>query len=103
MESRDGIISVFKYIKGGEGMVIFPEGTYYLMCMGPGKTGLLRMIQSHLQFPFIPVGIEYKHKGMRTMALIRIGRPIHREPKDIIKNFSNLVMDEIAKLSGFMQ
>ena len=75
-ESQREIINMLDKLLDGEGVVIFPEGTYFEGHMGPGKTGLLRMIKSNLAFPFIPVGINigrwaqkrFKDFGDRTVG-----------------------------------
>jgi 1-acyl-sn-glycerol-3-phosphate acyltransferase len=84
----------------GEGLVVFPEGTYYRGCMGPGKVGMTRFILSRLNLPFIPVGIEYRRSGLRVNVDIRFGariRPAKNEPAD---RFVSRIMADIAALSG---
>ncbi|MBN2061983.1 MAG: 1-acyl-sn-glycerol-3-phosphate acyltransferase [Deltaproteobacteria bacterium] len=99
-ESYDAIINMLDRLKDGEGVVIFPEGTYFEGYMGPGKTGLLRMIQPRLGFPFVPVGIRYARQGMRTRVFVHFGKPVTKDLKEVIGNFSDLIMKEIARLSG---
>jgi 1-acyl-sn-glycerol-3-phosphate acyltransferase len=100
MESRDSIVAIMNCLKKGEGVVIFPEGTYYRGTMGRGKTGLLRMIQSKITIPVVPVGICYNRKRIRTYVEINIGKPIYEDPGVLIDQFPELVMKEIARLSG---
>jgi 1-acyl-sn-glycerol-3-phosphate acyltransferase len=102
-ESLNGIINMFDNLMDREGVVIFPEGTYFEGRMGPGKTGLLRMIQSRLTLPYIPVGIRYAGKDIRTSVIVRLGKPVLKDSKEVIENFSSLIMKEIADLSGLEQ
>jgi len=100
MESRESLKTMLGYLRAGEGIVIFPEGTYYNNSMGAGHTGLIRMIQSRLTLPYVPVGIKYEEKGIRKFVSVKIGKPIMKYGKDLLDNFSELIMKEIARLSG---
>lgn len=100
MESRESILAIMNCLKKGEGVIIFPEGTYYRGTMGKGKTGLLRMIQSKITIPVVPVGIGYNRKRIRTHVEINIGKPIYENAGVLIDRFSELIMKEIARLSG---
>lgn len=88
-------------LEKGEGIVIFPEGTYYRSRMGPGHVGLIRMILSRSTVPFIPVGINYAAKSARTLVEINFGRPICESSLDRVESFLDQMMKEIARLSGF--
>lgn len=98
MESRESLRMMARYLEQGEGIVIFPEGTYHANRMGPGRVGLIRMIQSRLAVPFIPVGIRYAREGIRTSVQIRFGEPLEASAGDAGSLFRR-VMGEIARLS----
>lgn len=99
MESRESLRMMARYLEQGEGIVIFPEGTYHTNRMGPGRAGLIRMIQSRLAVPFIPVGIRYAREGRRTRVQVRYGEPLEASPGDADRLFRR-IMGEIARLSG---
>ncbi len=100
MKSRHSIRAMIQFLKRGKGVVIFPEGTYYVNKMGPGKSGMLRLIVSRLTFPLVPVGIQYEKSHPRTAVRVRFGHPIYpsrNAPPDIILD---TIMNQIATLSG---
>ena len=101
LQSRQSLKSMVDLLEKGEGIVIFPEGTYYRRRMGPGHAGLIRMIQSRCSVPFIPVGINYVAKHARTLVEINYGRTIYEGASDRVQTLLDLVMKEIARLSGF--
>ena len=68
LESRKSLKTMLDLLEKGEGIVIFPEGTYYRSRMGRGHVGLIRMILSRSMVPFIPVGINYAAKSARTLV-----------------------------------
>ena len=72
LESRRFLKRMIEHLQGGEGVVVFPEGTYYRDCMGPGRVGLVRMVLSRTAPPFVPVGVRYR-RGLRTSVVIRFG------------------------------
>lgn len=100
MESRWALQRMIGYLKKGEGIVIFPEGTYYRDKMGPGHSGLIRMIISRSRVPFIPVGINYSKKRGRTRVQINFGGSIYADGSAKADDLLRQVMTEIAKLSG---
>ncbi len=100
MESRRALQRMIGYLKKGEGIVIFPEGTYYRDKMGPGHSGLIRMIISRSRVPFIPVGINYTKKRGRTLAQINFGGSIYADGSAKADDLLRQIMTEIAKLSG---
>ncbi len=100
MESRRSLKSMIDLLRKGEGIVLFPEGTYYRNKMGPGHAGLIRIILSRSRAPFIPVGIEYSGKRGRTLVRINFGRPVYEESCAGAEQFLNQIMKEIALLSG---
>ncbi|MBN1849621.1 MAG: 1-acyl-sn-glycerol-3-phosphate acyltransferase [Deltaproteobacteria bacterium] len=100
LESRESLKRMMASLEKGDGVVIFPEGTYYENRMGPGHAGLIRMILSRTEPPFLPMGIRYSRFRGRTHVRIKIGIPLYRHPDTEIKDFLDKIMLEIAKLSG---
>jgi len=100
LESRRSIKALIEFLKKGEGVVVFPEGTYYRDRMGPGQTGMVRLILSRLKVPFIPVGINYSREGARTLVRIRFGNAIYGDSSAPPGEFLDIIMKEIAQLSG---
>ena len=86
-------------LRDGEGMVIFPEGTYYRDTMGPGYAGLIRMVRSRMTLPYIPVGIRYMRKRRRTHVRIRFGHPLFDTPSETTEGLLKRIMRDIAILS----
>ncbi len=103
LKSRDSIRAMIQFLKNGEGVVIFPEGTYYKKGMGPGKSGMVRLIISRLAFPLIPVGVHYTKTDFRTSVRVRFGKPIYPDTCVPPSSILSRVMKEIAVLSGFRQ
>jgi len=101
IESRRSLKQMIAVLKNGEGVVIFPEGTYYNGHVGPGHVGLIRMVSSRLVLPFIPVGIRYSKDGIRARVQINFGIPIYKDTSVAADRFVHRVMWEIARLSGF--
>jgi len=100
LESRRFLQATIQLLEKGEGIVIFPEGTYYRNKMGPGQTGMVRFVLSRLKLPFIPVGINYATNGWRTRVRINFGKAFHSDPTLAADAFVNRMMKEIAALSG---
>ena len=100
LESRLFLQATIQLLEKGEGVVIFPEGTYYRNKMGPGQTGMVRFVLSRLKLPFIPVGINYATNGWRTRVRINFGKTFHTDPTLAADSFVNRMMKEIAALSG---
>ena len=100
LESRRYLTGTVALLQEGEGVVVFPEGTYYPDKMGPGQAGVVRLILSRLSLPFIPVGIRYSSKGWRTRVRINFGRAFCADPSASSDTFLELMMEEIARLSG---
>jgi 1-acyl-sn-glycerol-3-phosphate acyltransferase len=101
LESRRSMKAVIRFLKEGEGVVIFPEGTYYRDRMGPGHAGIIRLVLSRLALPFVPVGIRYRKSGLRTRVMVRFGRPFQTDENTRYDLLLEQMMDEIAELSGF--
>jgi 1-acyl-sn-glycerol-3-phosphate acyltransferase len=90
---------MIRFLNGGEGVVVFPEGTYYNDKMGPGHVGIIRLILSRLRLPFIPVGIRYYKGLIRTKVRVRFGRAIYSDPADPPTKLVDNIMETIADLS----
>jgi len=99
VESRRSLRRIVEHLHEGEGMVIFPEGTYCPNRMGPGQTGLVRMVLARTRPPFLPVGMRYSEGARRTVD-IRIGEPAPAEAGRQVGPFVDRMMEEIARLSG---
>lgn len=97
---RDNIrnsIQEFKYLKkkvsDGELLVVYPEGRKSEGKMSGGRLGVFQMWRDYL---LIPVGIEYKGRDVYVKAGTAI------EAKGMkAEELSEIVMGEIARLSGF--
>jgi 1-acyl-sn-glycerol-3-phosphate acyltransferase len=100
LESRKFLRAMIEILKRGEGFVVFPEGTYYRGTVGPAHVGVIRLILSHLELPFVPVGINYMRKGWRTVVTINFGKPVYANSRASASEFLDLVMADIAQLSG---
>jgi 1-acyl-sn-glycerol-3-phosphate acyltransferase len=97
LQTRWSFRAVVEVLQKGEGLVLFPEGTYFVKTMGNGRSGMLRYILNRIQVPLIPVGIQYRRKGQATQVSIRFGAPIKRsEDSSIMKK----IMTDIAVLSA---
>lgn len=99
LESRRSIRKVQDLLGRGEGVVIFPEGTYYPQRMGPGRHGLIRRFRGRMEVPCIPAGICYLAGRLPKKVQIRFGEPVPAESPDGL-DFHERVMREIARLSG---
>lgn len=99
LKSRDALRAMIHALRRGEGVVVFPEGTYYKGKMGPGKVGVLRLITSRLSLPLIPAGVQYTREAFRTRVHIRFGRPIYPAEKQHPNQMLHRVMTQIARLS----
>ena len=100
LKSRQSLQSLISLLKEGEGAVVFPEGTYYINKMGPGRAGVVKMILSRLPLPFIPVGVRYSRKRLRTLVEINFGKPFYAETETSASQLLDQMMKEIAELSG---
>lgn len=100
LESRKSLLAVIGLLKEGEGVVLFPEGTYYKDAMGPGHKGIVRLILSRLSIPFIPVGIKYSKQRLRTLTKVRFGDALYPAQAGSADLFLDILMKKIADLSG---
>ncbi len=100
LKSRGSIRAMIEFLENGEGVVVFPEGTYYKNKMGPGKTGMVRLFVSRLSFPLIPVGVNYSRRGFRVLVRVRFGKPIYPYVETAPNSILDRVMKKIALLSG---
>jgi 1-acyl-sn-glycerol-3-phosphate acyltransferase len=100
LESREHLHAMASFLRAGEGVVVFPEGTYYRDQMGPGKPGVVRWILNRLEVPFIPVGIRYQAVRRRTHVWVRFGQGMAGEAGEPADVFLGRAMKEIARLSG---
>ncbi len=99
LKSRGAIRAMIHLLNEGEGVVVFPEGTYYPNRMGPGKGGILKLIISRLALPLIPVGVRYRKEGMRTRVRISFGKPVYHPKQTASDETLDQLMKSIAKLS----
>jgi 1-acyl-sn-glycerol-3-phosphate acyltransferase len=100
LKSRASIRAMIEFLENGEGVVVFPEGTYYKNQMGPGKTGMVRLLVSRLSFPLIPVGVKYSRREFRILVRVKFGKPIYPHGRAAPNAILDRVMKEIALLSG---
>ena len=100
LKSRGSIRAMIEFLENGEGVVVFPEGTYYKNKMGSGKTGMVRLLVSRLSFPLIPVGVNYSRRGVRILVRVRFGKPIYPYGETVPNSTLDTVMKQIALLSG---
>jgi 1-acyl-sn-glycerol-3-phosphate acyltransferase len=100
LESRAALRGMLNMLKMGEGVVIFPEGTYFRERVGPGHVGLVRMIRSQITVPLIPVGIHYSGTRRKHVEIC-FGRPLFEDPSVSPEVLRNRIMEDIARLSGF--
>ena len=101
LESRRSLKAMVEFLRKGEGVVIFPEGTYYKNQMGRGHVGLIRMIRSRFTVPFVPVGINYSGERGRSLVRINYGRPLCEDSSLNAEALLERFIKEIARLSGF--
>ena len=100
LESRRSLRAMIEFLGKGEGIVVFPEGTYFQDRMGPGHVGLIRLVCSRLSLPFIPVGIRYGRGRWRRKVWILYGRPIYADAASPAADLLDRSIKEIARLSG---
>ena len=99
IESRRFLQTTIDLLKKGEGVVIFPEGTYYRNKMGPGQIGVVKFVLNRLALPFIPVGITYARERLPISVKINFGEAVYTDPAVSATAFLDDIMDKIAILS----
>jgi 1-acyl-sn-glycerol-3-phosphate acyltransferase len=99
LETRESLRALEGYLRKGEGVVVFPEGTYYVNEMGPGHAGMVRFVSSRFSLPFIPVGIHYSKRRPRTLVRINFGESRYPDPAISPIPFLSTIMEEIERLS----
>ena len=99
--SRRYLLASIRMLEKGEGLVLYPEGTYFRKKMGPGHTCMLRFILARLSMPLIPVGIRYSLAGWRIHARVAIGRVTYQRPLEPADQLLIRLMGEMAALSGY--
>jgi 1-acyl-sn-glycerol-3-phosphate acyltransferase len=109
VKSLDSFRYVEQLLQNKEFIVLFPEGTYYPHSLGRGK---YRFIQRLLRLqekvrwprdktiPFIPMGIRYQEKRLRTEMHVKIGKPLYSNGKSDSQKFTHHIIKDIAALSG---
>jgi 1-acyl-sn-glycerol-3-phosphate acyltransferase len=100
LESRRFLQAAIAFLQNGEGIVIFPEGTYYRDKMGPGQIGMVKFVLARLELPLIPVGIVYSAGSRRIGVRINFGKAHRAGPALDAEAVVDRMMGEIAKLSG---
>ena len=81
-------------------MAVFPEGTYFPGCVGPGQMGLVRFILKRYSPLFVPVGIAYHGAGPVHEVHVRFGRGCRVGADERVDVFMDRMMRQIADLSG---
>ncbi len=98
--NRETCALLLQKLSSGEGVVLFPEGTYYKGQIGKGHPGLIRYIYENIDTLFIPAGIEYKKQRYKTDVNITIGNGLQgADFKDLQALFTSIMM-LITQLSG---
>lgn len=100
MESRAQLRRLSQLMAEGEGIVVFPEGTYYPHGIGPGHAGMIRFIINRFQMPVVPVGIQYRKSAARIKARVNFGEAEYAYPTPVKRPWVQSVMHRIAMLSG---
>jgi len=109
VKTLDSFRQMEKLLKEKEFVVLFPEGTYYPHSMGRGKHRFVERIlrfqgkmgwQGGQAIPFIPIGIRYLAKNLRTEVQVNIGPPVFSNGEGDGQGFTQRILEEIARLSG---
>jgi 1-acyl-sn-glycerol-3-phosphate acyltransferase len=91
----------------GASLVLFPEGTYFVGRVGPGKYRLIQLLlklqgQEGLGFlPFVPVGLAYEPRAWGYTVHVRLGPPLVVPGPRQARALTEALMARIARLSGF--
>ncbi len=109
VKTLDSFRHLERLLREKEFVVIFPEGTYYPRSMGRGKHRLIERIlrfqekmkwEGQQALPFIPMGIQYREKRVRSEIRVKIGSPLYADRKTEAQEFTQVIVEEIAGLSG---
>jgi 1-acyl-sn-glycerol-3-phosphate acyltransferase len=85
-------------------IVLFPEGTYVLGQVGPGKHRLIQLLlklQSRDglgRLPFVPVGLDYQRRGRGWQVQVNLGPPLKAAHPRQAPALTAAIMGEIARL-----
>jgi 1-acyl-sn-glycerol-3-phosphate acyltransferase len=88
-------------------LVLFPEGTYFVGRVGPGKHRLIQLLlklqgQNGLRFlPFVPVGVTYEPRPHGYTVHVKLGPPLTAANPRQAPALTEALMARIAWLSGF--
>jgi 1-acyl-sn-glycerol-3-phosphate acyltransferase len=91
----------------GAFLVLFPEGTYFVDRVGPGKHRLIQLLlklqgQEGLGFlPFVPVGVAYEPRAWGYTVHVHLGPPLVAPGPRQAPALTDALMARIARLSGF--
>jgi len=109
IKSLDSFRYVEQLLKKGEFIVLFPEGTYYPDSMGGGKHRFIQRLlrlqdkmgwSGAKRIPFIPMGIRYRRRKLRTEVRVKIGAPLYANGEEDGQEITQKIIAEIAKLSA---
>lgn len=87
-------------------IVVFPEGTYVKGKIGPGKHRLLQMLlklksaNGLNSLPFVPLGISYQPREVGYDVRVNLGPPVTVTAAREALSLTQVLMAEIARLSG---
>ena len=88
-------------------IVLFPEGTYFVGRVGPGKHRLIQLLlklqgQDGLKhLPFVPVGVIYEPRPYGYTVHVNLGPPLTAAGPRQAPALTEVLMSRIARLSGF--
>jgi len=88
-------------------IVLFPEGTYFVGRVGPGKHRLIQLLlklqgQDGLKYlPFVPVGVTYEPRPHGYTVHVKLGPPLTASAPRQAPALTEVLMSRIARLSGF--
>jgi 1-acyl-sn-glycerol-3-phosphate acyltransferase len=94
-------------LRKGAFLVLFPEGTYFVDRVGPGKHRLIQLLlklqgQEGLGFlPFVPVGVAYEPRAWGYTVHVKLGPPLLAPGPRQAPALTDALMARIARLSGF--
>jgi 1-acyl-sn-glycerol-3-phosphate acyltransferase len=88
-------------------IVLFPEGTYFVGRVGPGRHRLIQLLlklqgQEGLKYlPFVPVGVIYEPRLYGYTVQVKLGPPLLAPGPRQAPALTAALMARIAHLSGF--